>query len=71
MACMAFRNNPLRANVSADDRPNLQTFSKHFSNSNFNFHFWIQHEKCIQMSTNKPSIWSVVSEKASDFEKLL
>ena len=26
------------------------------------YHIWIQHAKCIQMSTNKPSIGSVVLE---------
>ena len=34
-------------------------------NSNFHCHFWIQHGKCIQMSTNKPSIGPVVLELAS------
>ena len=28
---------------------------------------WFQHEKCIQMSTNMPSIVSEIREKASGF----
>ena len=31
-------------------------------NSNFRCHIWNQREKCIKMSTNKPSIGSEVSE---------
>ena len=42
-----------------------QTFSKTFPTSNCHGHIWIQHEKCIQMSTNKPSIGAVVLEIAS------
>ena len=34
-------------------------FFKILKNSNCHCHIWIQHEKCIQMSTNKPSIGSV------------
>ena len=45
---------------SADDRPNFFNFFKNSRNSIFHCHIWIQHEKCIQMSTNKPSIGSVV-----------
>ena len=35
-----------------------------FLNLNFHCHICIQHEKCIQLSTNKPSIYSVVYEIA-------
>ena len=31
-------------------------FPTNWWNSYFYWHIWIQHEKCIQMSTNKPSI---------------
>ena len=50
--------------LPADDRQKILNFSKMFRNSNFRCYIWIQHEKCIQMSTNKPSIGSVVLEKA-------
>ena len=43
-----------------------QTFPFLFKNlwsSIFHSHIWLHHEKCIQMSTNKPSIGSVVLEK--------
>ena len=43
----------------------VQLFSKNSQNSNFHSYIWIQHEKCIQMSTNKPSIGPVVLEIAS------
>ena len=43
---------------------NVFTFFKNSWNSNFRYHVWIQHNKCIQMSTNKPSIGSVVLEIA-------
>ena len=35
---------------------------KIFHNSNFYCHIWIQNEKYLQMSTNKPSIGPVVTE---------
>ena len=46
---------------------NFQTFSKFLKIKNFNCHIWIKHEKCIQMSTNKPSIGSVVLEITPTF----
>ena len=33
---------------------------KKSNNLNFHWYIWIQHEKCIQISTNKPSISSMV-----------
>ena len=39
---------------------NFPTFSKNFWNSKFHCH--IQHKKCIQMSTNKPSIGAMILE---------
>ena len=39
--------------VTFDDK-NFELFSQNFPNSNFHFHIWIQHEKCIQIITNKP-----------------
>ena len=48
---------------------NCQTFLQIFKNSNFQFHICIQHEKCIQMSTNMPSIGPVILE-IINFEKL-
>ena len=35
-------------------------FSKIFRNLNFHCYIWIQHEKCIKMSTNKPSIGWII-----------
>ena len=43
----------------------MQTRVKTFffiRNPNFHYHILNQHEKCIQMSTNKPSIGAVVLE---------
>ena len=39
---------------------NFHFCMKYFQNSYFYLHIWIQHENCIQMSTNKPSIDSLV-----------
>ena len=50
---------------SADRRSKFSTFFTNFWNSNIYCHIWIQHEKCIQMSTNKPSIGAVVLEIVS------
>ena len=49
-----------RSLVVGDNRPKfyLQNLFQNFWNSNFQCHMWLQHEKCIQMSTNKPSIGS-------------
>ena len=53
--------NPLQARMSnADDRSKISIVLKKFQNSIFGCHIWIQHEKCIWLSTNKPSIGSVV-----------
>ena len=58
--------------TSTDDMLKFSNFfSKKIQNLNFHFHIWIQHEKYIQMSTNKPSIGSVVPETAIDVEKVL
>ena len=47
--------------LTADDRPKFfNFFCRNFRNSNFNYRIWIQHEKLIEMSTNKPSIGAVV-----------
>ena len=49
---------------SADNRTEILTFfSKKIQNWKFQCHIWNQHRKCIQMSTNKPSIGPVVLEK--------
>ena len=47
------------ADVECRDRSKFQIFSSSLK-LNFHYHIWIQREKCIQMSTNKPSIGSVV-----------
>ena len=44
---------------------NFSKKKKKSQNLDCHCHIWIQHEKCIQMSTNKPSIGSVVLEIAS------
>ena len=51
---------------SAHDRPKLSNFVQNFSKFIYLFIYllWIQYEKCIQMSTNKPSIGAVVLEIA-------
>ena len=58
---------------AADDRSKFQTFfQKIFRNSKFHCRIWIQHEKCIKMSTNKLSIGAVVLEIAPlNFEKVM
>ena len=43
---------------------NFTNFFKNFQNSNFHYRTWIQHEKCIQMSTISPSIRVAVLETA-------
>ena len=56
---------------NADDKPKLSRFFKICQNLHFDCHIWIQHDKCIQMSTNKPSIGSVILEiSPEDFEKI-
>ena len=43
-----------------------------FKNSNFYCHIWIQHEKLIQISTNKPTFGPLVFKIAhKDFENIL
>ena len=39
---------------------NFTTVSTKMKNTNFHVHICIQNEKCIQISTNKPSLCSVV-----------
>ena len=46
--------------LSADDRPKSSNFVKNCQNLKSHCHTWILHEKCIEMSTNKPSIGAVV-----------
>ena len=46
----------------ANDTSNFPNLFLKIWNSNFHCYIWIQHEKCIQMSTNKPSIGSVFLE---------
>ena len=51
---------------SANDKSNFSKFLlKKVQNSNSHCHNWIQHDKCIQISTNKPSINPVVLGLAS------
>ena len=47
---------------SVDNRLKFFNFYKEIQNSHFHSHPWIQHENCIKMSTNKPSIGAVVSK---------
>ena len=55
--------NPLNAVVECRRQDEVfQLFLKILTNFNFHSHIWIQHVKCIQMSTNKPSIGAVVHE---------
>ena len=54
---------------AADNRSKFSKLFQKFQNSFF-YHIWIQHEKCIQMSTNKPSIGALILEIASDFDNL-
>lgn len=48
-------------------RLKLMTFYKYFEIQNLNYHILIQHEKCIQISTNKLSISSVDLRPPSKF----
>ena len=65
IACMI---NPLHADVgSADDKPKFSNFVKNFWYSKFRCHIWMQHEHCIKMSTNMPSIGPVILEIAHEF----
>ena len=41
------------------------SLQKNIQNSNFHCNIWFQHEKCIQMSTNKRRIGTVVLEVAT------
>ena len=47
--------------LSVDDRLKLK---RKIRNLSFHCHIWIQHEKCIQMSTNKPSIAPILPAEA-------
>ena len=47
----------------------IQTFLKNFPNLNFHCSIWIRLKKCIQMSTNKPSIGRAVLELACLIKK--
>ena len=60
--------NLLHENVSCRRNWNCQTFFKNFKKFKFSFPYCIQHKKCIQMSTNKPSIGPVILETVN-FEK--
>ena len=52
-------NNPLHVDVECwRQAAILQLFFNR--NSDFYCHIWILHEKCIQMSTNKPTLGSVI-----------
>ena len=54
----------------ADDRSVfINIFQKKFKNLIFHYHIWIQHDKCIWASINKPSIGSVVLQMAPWFRK--
>ena len=62
VAKLIFLLQVLRANY---DRTKFSIFfSTNFWNSNFHCHIWIVHEKCVILSTNKPSIGAVVLEIA-------
>ena len=58
---------------SADERRNFLFQKKKIDFqifiSNFHYHIWIQYEKCMKMSTNKPSIGAVVLEITLTFQK--
>ena len=63
--CATFVINHVHAYVECKRQVHLtQTFSKFGKKSNSYCKIWNQYEKCIQMSTNKPSIGPVVLEKA-------
>ena len=51
----------------ADDKKTFSNFFNNFQNGNFHYHIWIHHKKCIQMSTNKPSIGAVVLDLIYSF----
>ena len=48
--------------LCTNNRTKFSFFPKKFQMHIFNCHIWILHEKCIQMSINKPSIGPVVLE---------
>ena len=58
--------NPLPADVQCRQQvKNVNKFFNIFLKFTFSCYIWIQHEKCIQMSTNKPSTGSMDLEIAS------
>ena len=57
--------NPIHTNDDCRQQTKLTFFVQKCQNSNFHYHICIQHEKCIQMSTNKPSIGTVVLKVSS------
>ena len=64
-------NKPLNVGVVCRRQGNFQIYKKKkkkkkskWKKIHFTCHIWIDNEKCIQMSTNKPSISSVVLEIA-------
>ena len=56
--------NPLQGDVERRRQTNIFLLFQKLSKIKFSLPYWIQHEKCIQMSTNKPSIGVVVLEIA-------
>ena len=63
--------NPLLVSVECRGQVKICIFLfKKFQNSHFHYQIGIQHEKCIHLSTNKPSIGPVVLEITSEFEKV-
>ena len=56
--------NPLQGDVECRRQTNIFLLFQKLSKIKFSLPYWIQHEKCIQMSTNKPSIGVVVLEIA-------
>ena len=59
---------PYPSMCAAEYRRRITFFVNLFQNSNFHCHIWIQHEKCITMSTNKPSLELTVLESQSPKE---
>ena len=58
--------------VDIDSRPKFSNLKKKEKNkwiSNVHCHIWMQHEKCIKMSTNKPSIGAVALDSLLKFEE--
>ena len=51
----------------ADYKSNFHDKMKKSQISNFRVHIWIHNEKCIQMSTNKPSNGLVILEITQAF----